>query len=53
MPAGILPEAGKEWKPHKEQFCSDKVGWVPDLGDLVQTQRGPGSATVNEVGNAS
>ncbi|KAK5945080.1 hypothetical protein PMZ80_002283 [Knufia obscura] len=46
VPAGILPDAGQEWKPQKEQFLKDKVGWVPELGDLVQTVKGPGSEVV-------
>jgi len=46
VPAGILPNAGKEWKPHKEQFVKDKVGWVPELGDLVKTVCGPGGEVV-------
>jgi len=50
VPAGILPEAGKEWKPQKEQFLKDKVGWVPELGDLVGTVLGPGSESVKAVG---
>jgi hypothetical protein len=46
IPAGILPQAGKEWKPHKGQFMQDKVDWVPVLGDLMQTLPGPGSEPV-------
>lgn len=49
VPAGILNRAGKDWRPHKEQFMQDKVEWVPKLGDLVQTVQGPGSADVNAL----
>lgn len=49
IPAGILPNAGQEWKPHREQFVQDKVGWVPNLGDLVQNLQGPGSETVGDL----
>lgn len=49
VPAGILERAGKDWKPHKEQFMQDKVEWLPKLGDLAQTTLGPGSANVNSL----
>ena len=51
IPAGILPQAGKEWKPHKEQFVQDKVGWVPELGDLVQHLQGPTGEVVGGLSN--
>jgi len=53
VPAGILPHAGKEWKPQKEQFVKDKVGWVPELGDLAKSVKGPGSEAVNGLNNSS
>lgn len=49
VPAGILPNAGKEWKPHKEQFVKDKVEWVPQLGDLIQSHRGPGGEAIHNA----
>lgn len=49
VPAGILPNAGKEWVPHKEQFMQDKVSWVPGLGDLEQHKQGPTSSAVGKL----
>jgi len=51
IPAGILENAGKDWTPHKEQFCEDKVSWVPDFGDCVVTKfkRGPGGEEVGDL----
>ena len=49
VPAGVMPQAGKEWKPDKEQFVVDKCDWVPELGDLAKMQRGPGSETVDAL----
>ena len=49
VPAGILPMAGKEWKPAREQFTKDRADWLPHLGDLVQSVHGPGSKDVEKL----
>lgn len=55
MPAGVLPRAGKEWTPQREQFLDDKVEWVRELlggggEELVKMRRGPGGVDVDGVG---
>jgi hypothetical protein len=50
VPAGVLESAGKDWAPHKEQFCGDKVGWVPDFPGLAERyKRGPGGEVVGAL----
>lgn len=46
IPAGMLPQAGKEWKPHKEQFVADKADWVPIFEGVDQQMHGPSAKTV-------
>ncbi|KAK5061040.1 hypothetical protein LTR84_007581 [Exophiala bonariae] len=51
VPAGILDEAGLEWVPQKEQFCTSKAAWVPEFArDLVAQRfvKGPFGEEVRE-----
>lgn len=51
IPAGILSCAGKEWKPHKEQFKKDKAIWLGDLcgGKLIGSHLGPEGTDVGDL----
>ena len=43
-------ETGKveAWRPHKEQFCGMRQGWVPEFGELIGSRfvKGPGGEDV-------
>ena len=39
------------WRPHKEQFCEMRQGWVPEFGELIGRRfvKGPGGEEVRRV----
>lgn len=51
IPGGIMSNAGKDWKPQKEQFMKDKAGWLGDLcgGELIGSEKGPDSTAVGDI----